>query len=471
MAVTAMCRRALPQPIRRRGNEVARDWGIAFGRRTTVNHHRSFQRRSFLKLSAAVASGVPILIPRAVLGTAETPAANERIGIGGIGIGRRGLQVFAEVPSLGRIVAIADVNLPRAEETAGKFQGVAYKDYRELLDRKDVDAVITATPDHWRALVCIHACQAGKDIYAEKPMSLTIREGRMMVEAVRKYGRVFQTGSQQRSMAANRLGCELVRNGRIGKVHTVIAANYPSPWECALPAQPVPAGLDWDMWCGPAEVVPYHVDLYTPRAKPGWISFRPYSGGEITGWGSHGFDQIQWALGMDETGPVEIWTDGAPFTPPTYTEPETRERGDKVCASPKVSFRYANGVTVHLDNGPGGGAIFIGDRGKLILDRGKFSTEPADLGKPPYDDFQVHLYRSDDHMRNWLDCIRTRERPVAEVEIGHRSATICHLCNIARWVNRKLRWDPQAERFLDDEQANEHLDRIRRAPYQLPDTV
>jgi len=274
-----------------------------------MDRQRISTRRHFLKVTAGLSAGalMPMIVPRHVLGTETTPSANERIGIGGIGIGRRGLQLFEEIPSLGRVVAIADVNLPRAEKTAEPYRAVAYQDYRKLLERKDVDAIITATPDHWRAIVCIHACQAGKDIYAEKPMSLTIYEGRKMVEAVRKYDRVFQTGSQQRSMAANRLGCELVRNGRIGKVHTVIAANYPSPWECALPGQPVPAGLDWDMWCGPTEPVPYHIDLYTPRANPGWISFRPYSGGEMTGWGAHGLDQIQWALGTDDTGPGELW--------------------------------------------------------------------------------------------------------------------------------------------------------------------
>lgn len=433
----------------------------------------STSRRRFLQASVGLcaATVAPLIVPRHVLGTETVPSANERIGIGGIGIGRRGLQLFAEVPSLGRIVAIADVNLPRAEKTAEPHKAVAYQDYRKLLERKDVDAIITATPDHWRAIVCIHACQAGKDIYAEKPMSHTIYEGRKMVEAVRKYGRVFQTGSQQRSMAANRLGCELVRNGRIGKVHTVIAANYPSPWECAFPGQEVPPGLDWDMWCGPTEPVPYHIDLYTPRANPGWISFRPYSGGEMTGWGAHGLDQIQWALGTDDTGPVEIWTEGEKFSPPTYTQPESRARGDKICSEPKVSFKYANGVVVKFDNGPPGGAIFIGDKGRITIDRAKFSVEPKELGQPPYDDFTVRLYVSNNHMLNWLECIKTRQKPVADVEIGHRSTTLCHLGNIARWVGRPLKWDPVKEEFIGDEEANSHLDRKRRKPYVLPDPV
>ena len=214
-------------------------------------------RRQFFRRALAGAAGVaaPYLVPAGVLAAGERPGANDRIGIGGIGVGRQGSGVVqsAAATKIGRIVAVADANIKRAREFAAKFKAEPYQDYRELLDRKDVDAIITATPDHWRAIVSIHACQAGKDVYAEKPMSLTIREGRLMVQAVRKHRRVFQTGSQQRSDAACRLGCELVRSGRIGKIRRVIAANYPSPWGCRLPGQPVPEGLDWDLWCGPTD--------------------------------------------------------------------------------------------------------------------------------------------------------------------------------------------------------------------------
>jgi predicted dehydrogenase len=435
--------------------------------------HRTTRRR-FLKQAAALGGGIvaaPCLIPRHVLAAPGQPGANDRIGIGGIGIGRQGSGRIKAAGSEARVVAIADVNLPRAQKMAEPYGGAAYQNYKELLDRKDVDAIITATPDHWRALVCIHACQAGKDIYAEKPMTLTIREGRLMVQAVRKYGRVFQTGSQQRSDAKNRYGCELIRNGRIGKIQTVIGNNYPSPWECALPGQPVPDGLDWDMWCGPTEVVPYHTDLYTPRANPGWISFRPYSGGEMTGWGAHGLDQIQWALGMDETGPVEIWVEGDKYNPPTYSEPESRARGEKICSSPMIFYRYANGVTVKLDNGNPGGGIFIGDKGKIEIFRSRVTSNPAELVQEPITDSEIHLYKSDDHMQNWLDCIRSREKPIADVEIGHRSTTVAHLGNIARWLGRKLRWDPEKEIFPGDDEANSYIDRPRRKPYALPEAV
>ena len=408
---------------------------------------QTISRRRFLGWAALAAGGaaVPLFVPRGVFASADQPGANDRIGIGGIGVGRQGSGVVqnAAASKIARIVAVADAYQKRAREFAARYNAQPYQDYRKLLDRKDIDAIITATPDHWRALVCIHACQAGKDVYAEKPMSLTIREGRLMVQAVRKYQRVFQTGSQQRSMAANRLGCELVRNGRIGQIHHIIARNYPSPWECALPSQPVPDGLDWDLWCGPNPVVPYHIDLCTPRAKPGWISFRPYSGGEMTGWGAHGLDQVQWALGMDESGPIEVWTEGPKFHPPTYKTPDSQSRGNKLCSTPKVFFRYPGDIVMELANGPEGGAIFKGDKGTLTIDRAVCKSDPPEIAKEPIRSDEIHLVKSNDHMRNWLDCIKSRQRPVADVEIGHRSATVCHLGNIARWTGRRLRWDPR----------------------------
>lgn len=430
-------------------------------------------RRQFLHRGVSLAAGgvaAPYVVPSGVLAADGRPGPNDQIGVAGIGIGRQGRAVLQNAMNTGqcRFIGIADVYLPRAEEMCKRLGGKAYQDYRKLLERKDVDAIITATPDHWRALVCIHACQAGKDIYAEKALSLTIREGRQMVEAARKYGRVLQVGSQQRSQAVNRISCEYLRSGKLGKIKEVEGCNYPSPWECALPAQPVPEGLDWDMWCGPAPLVPFHKDLFTPRAKPGWLSFRPYSGGEMTGWGAHGLDQIQWALGMDDSGPVEVWTEGPRFDPPTYREPETRARGDKQCQVPMIFFRYANGVVVKLDKGSGGGAIFCTEKGKLDLSRGKVNTNPPEIAE----EIQAEAKGADqNHVKNWLDCIRTREKPVADVEIGHRSITVAHLGNIARWIGRRLRWDPVREVFPDDAEANGFLDRVRRKPYELPETV
>ena len=426
---------------------------------------RRTSRREFLARSAA-ALAAPYIVASGAFG------ANEKVAIGIIGPGRMGGGHFGGASRLGQLVAFADVNLPRAEAAAKRYPGSKpFQDYRKLLELKEVDAILTATPDHWRALVCIHAAQAGKDIYAEKPMTLTIVAGRRMVEAVRKYGRVFQTGSQQRSMAKNRLGCELIRNGRIGKVKKVIAANFPSPWECALPAQPVPAGLDWDMWCGPTPLVPFHKDIYTPRAQPGWISFRPWSGGEMTGWGAHGLDQIQWALGMDESGPIEIWTQGPKFNPPTYTKPEGRGRGEKACCVPTVFMKYPGDIIMEFGRGPGGGGIFLGDGKMIRIDRGRVASDPPELAKEPLKDPQVKLYVSNDHMGNWIDCIKTRKRPIADVEIGHRSTTVCHLGNIARWLGRKVKWDPEKEEFIGDAEANKLRDRVRRKPWLLPEKV
>jgi predicted dehydrogenase len=432
---------------------------------TTAN----LSRRQFLRRGTALTAAVatPCFIPAGVLAAPGRPGANDRIGIAGIGIGRQGSGVLANAlhQPVTRFVAIADASLPRAKAIAEKQQGVAYQDYRKLLERRDVDAIITATPDHWRALVSLHAMQAGKDVYAEKPLSLTIREGRLMLDAARKYKRVFQVGSHQRSMAVNRAACAYVREGKLGKIQEVIGWNYPSPWECRLPAQPIPAGLDWNLWCGPTEVVPFHEDLFKPRANPGWISFRPYSGGEMTGWGAHGLDQIQWALGMDQTGPVEVWTDGARFEPPTYTQPEPRKRGDKICAVPAVSFRYANGITVRLEKGAQGGGIFIGERGKLEISRARVTSNPSEIAA----EITRTAGRDENHVVNWLECLKTRARPNADVEIGHRSATMCHLGNIARRTGRRLRWDPVKEIFPDDADANQHLDRTRRKPYTLPE--
>jgi predicted dehydrogenase len=413
----------------------------------------------------------PLVIPSRALAADGQPGANDRIGIGFIGMGRQAFDLLRLLQGIkeARVVAVADVNLPRAQAVAKQHQATAYQNHRQLLERKDVDAIITATPEHWRVLICIEACQAGKDMYVEKPLSLTIREGRLIVQAARKYQRVVQTGSQQRSMWPNRAGCELVRSGRIGRIQRVIAHNYPSPWECALPAQPTPEGLDWDLWCGPVEPLPYHQDLYLPRANPGWLSFRLFSGGEMTGWGSHGLDQVQCALGMDQRGPIEVWTEGDKFNPPTYTRPESKDRGDKLCREPKVFFRYPGDIVVEFGNAPPGGAIFIGEKGKITIDRAVCKSDPPELAEELLE--QRPRGQTENHLRNWIDCVKTRQKPIADVEIGHRSATVCHLGNIARLTGRKLRWDPVREVFPEDAAANALLERPRRKKYELPKTL
>jgi hypothetical protein len=269
-------------------------------------------------------------------------------------------------------------------------------------------------------------------------------------------------------MAANRIACEFIRGGGLGKITQVFAHNYPSPWMCDFPAQPIPdklKGIDWDMWCGPVEPVPFHMDIVTPRAKPGWISMRPFSGGEMTGWGAHGLDQVQWALGMDESGPLEVWTEGEPFQEPTFTEPHSRGAGDRLCSSPTVYMKYAGDIVMKLGGGGAGGAKFVGEKGTINVNRGRLQCDPPDLLKFP------EGIRNQSHSGNWIACVKSGEKPVADVEIGHRSATICHLGNIARWLGRRLQWDPRKEQFVGDDEANQYLDRPRRKPWIIPDEV
>ena len=430
-------------------------------------------RRDFLKsaASAALVAGVasPTLISRSALADGTRPGANDRIGVAGIGVGRRGSEIFASAARnpKAQAICVADVWLPRAENIAKKHKcDAAYQDYRRVLDRKDVDAVLTATPEHWRGLVCINACLAGKHVYGEKPITLTISEGALMEKAARKNNVVFQTGSQQRSQRQNYVGCEFIRNGGLGQIKEVIAANYESPWLCDLPAQPIPDGLDWETWCGPTPVVPYNLDLFRPRAKPGWLSFRPYSGGEMTGWGTHGFDQIQCALGTDLTMPTEIIVEeGAEkLIPPVYSKAEDAKRGNEICSKPRLAYKYANGIIVRLGNANRGGGIFIGEKGKMEIFRGNLKSNPPEIAE----ELLKSERRDQDHVDNWLSCILTGERPISDIAIGRRSAAICHLLNIARYLGRSLKWDPDKEVFIGDDEANTYLSREPRKGYELP---
>jgi len=435
--------------------------------KSSQTNRRRFLSRTLALSAAGVAS--PMLIPRSALAQGDTPGANDRIGVAGIGVGRQGGWIFRRAAghSLTQAVCVCDVNQPRAEGVA-KAVGAkdVYQDYRKVLDRKDVDAITTATPEHWRANICIAAALAGKHVYAEKPMTLTIPEGRLMVKAARRTGITFQVGSQQRSQRENFIGCEFIRNGGLGKIKEVFSANYESPWLCDLPEEPVPAGLDWEMWCGPTPLVPYNSQLYVPRGQPGWLSFRPYSGGEMTGWGTHGFDQIQWALGLDSTGPTEILVDGPALEMPTYSKPEGSGRGNSICSQPRLSYKYANGITVRLESGNRGGGIFVGEKAKMEVFRGRITSNPAELAT---DLLKEHPRQNEDHVGNWLECAVSGERPIADVEFGHRSASVCHLLNLARLLGRNLKWNPDTEQFIGDDEANSMLTRPIRKGYEWPE--
>ena len=421
-------------------------------------------RREFLKAGAAAGvMGLPTLVQRHALATPGRPGANDRITVGAIGVGGRAALLLQQLPPDAQIVALCDCNLPKAQafKAKAKLACPVYEDYRKVLDRKDVDAVIVATGDFQRVLPCIHACQAGKDIYAEKPLTLYIQEGRALVDAVRRHQRVLQVGSQQRSMAMNRIACELVRGGGLGKLLSVQAMNYSGPQETPrqlIAEQATPAGLNWDVWLNQAVMRPFNSQWMS------WMRWRDFSGGQMTNWGAHGIDQIQWALGMDRTGPVEIW----PLTPGLNGQ---------------IAMKYANSVEVHFviqeNRGPMGGAIFIGEKGKLEINRNKFSSNPPEIAAELLKKVDVGeeerkwsdklaLWQARWHMQDWLDCIRTRKLPAADVEIGHRSVTVCHLANITRSLGRKLQWNPAEEQFIGDDEANRQLQRPRRKGYELP---
>jgi len=425
-------------------------------------------RRDFVKAAALAGLAGPTILPRAALGGAEQAPANDRIGLGFIGLGimnRGHLGYFLNQGDV-QVLAVCEVDQTRREHAqkmvndhyaeqrnSGTYQGcAAYIDFREVLARADIDAVVIATPDHWHAIPAVEACKAGKDIYCEKPLTLTIHEAQKLIEAVRKYDRVFQTGSQQRSDREFWLACSLVRSGYIGRVHTVnVNVGGPSHW-CDLPEEELEPGLSWDFWLGPAPYRPYN-SVLSPRGVhnhfPNWRAYREYSGGGMTDWGAHHFDIAQWGLGMDGSGPVEI-------IPP---EDPNAEVG--------VRFLYANGV--EMVHGPGGGVQFIGTDGEITVNRGKLESQPPNLIEEGLEHLSVSLERSPGHQRDWLNCIRTRKRPICDVEIGARSVTVCHLGNLAYWYRRRLRWDPARWEFVDDAEANTWRDRERRDPWQLPE--
>lgn len=410
-------------------------------------------RRSWLAAAGTLLVGAA--------GVRSRAATSDRIRVGAIGIGNRGRLLLEQLPEDAELVAICDCNLPQArgfkKQKGGDWK--VYQDYRQLLDRADIDAVIVATGDFQRALPSIHACQAGKDVYAEKPLTLTVAEGRAIVNAARRHGRVFQVGTQQRSMTINRLACEFVRGGGLGTLKEVRAINYKGPRESPVPApaaEPVPSGLDWNAWLNQAEERPY------AGSWMNWMQWRDFAGGEMTNWGAHGVDQIQWALGADAAGPVHL----APLAD---------------APSGSVVARYPTGVEVKfmLETGPMGGAVFIGEHGKLEINRNKVTSNPPEIAaeilahvdvaaeEVAWSD-QTALWQAQQHLQNWLDCVRSRERPVADVEIGHRSISVCHLVNIVRQLGRPLDWDPVAERFVADPEADGLLARPRRAGFELP---
>ncbi len=435
--------------------------------KTDMTAKHKITRRQFLGTTSIATATAPFILPSSIW--AADPGPNSKIAMGFIGVGTQGrglLNGFLHSKET-QILAVCDVDTTRREHSqktienyynqqADKdYKGCAtYLDFRELLARKDIDAVCIATPDHWHAIPVIRACEAKKDIYCEKPMSLTITEARAMAKAVRKHNRVFQTGSMQRSSSEFLKACELVRNGFIGEVKEVyVSVGGPSKW-CDLPEEAMEPGLDWNLWLGPAPSRPYN-SVLSPRGGhkhfPDWRNYREYSGGGMTDWGAHHFDIAQWGLGMDESGPVEI-------TPPDGKEIK------------RLTYKYANGVVMHHGGlqGYGFGVVFVGDKGKVCVDRGRFKAEPEELAKDyVIGSSPVKLYKSSNHLQDFLKCVRSRQRPICDVEVGCRSVTVCHLGNLAYWNKRPLKWDPKKEEFVGDAEANTWRDMAKRAPWKL----
>jgi predicted dehydrogenase len=451
------------------------------------------KRRTFLKQTAGAAVGalgLPLFVASNVLGRAGATPPSERITLASIGVGGMGtnnMRAFLAQPDT-QVVAVCDVVEANNEyghwykkgwngewfgreparkiveseyaqkSPSGGYQGCkAYVDFREIIARDDIDAVCVTTPDHWHAIPVIMAAAAGKDIYCEKPLSLTVAEGRAMAQAVQRHGIVFQTGTMRRSAEQYRFLCELVRNGRIGKLQRVTSTIGPNNKEAPprdWKPMPVPAWLDYDRWLGPAPWAPYHKDrcLYTFRFG------LDYSGGQTTNLGAHVIDIIQWANGTDDTGPVEFedlgseWPTDGLFTTAT-----------------KVSFRarYANGVEFTCKTDKTESWRLEGTDGWIDVRDDKWTSSPESLKTTVIGANEIHLYKSNDHHRNFLDCIKSRQPTAAPAEIGHRSTSICHLGNIAMRLGRKLHWDPTAERFTDSDEANQMLYKPLRSPWHL----
>ncbi len=439
---------------------------------------QKFNRRKFIH-AAAISTGalaVPTIVSARALGM-QSPSNTLRIGC--IGLGRMGHGDMSECMSQGmrqeglaRVVAVCDLDRNRvqhAKQVAESFYRsrnataspiAVYDDYRDLLDREDIDAVTISTPDHWHALAAIAAAEAGKSVYLQKPLTYTIGEGRKLVHAVRRSDVVLQTGSQQRSSERFRFACELVRNGRLGTLR-VIQVTLPTDHGFGQPdPMPIPQNLKYDMWLGPTPERYYTEHRVHPQSgygRPGWLQIEEYCRGMITGWGSHMFDIAQWGHGSDDAGPVEIEA-SAEFPRRGLFDVHTTFRADG---------RYRDGVRLVAQSGSPAGVRFEGDDGWLDVGRSHLKAEPDAILRDGLGSNDLRLERSNNHMLNFLKCVHTKQDPICPVEIGHRSNSICIITHIAMKLGRKLRWEPFAERFVDNEQANAMLDYDHREPWSI----
>jgi predicted dehydrogenase len=422
-------------------------------------------RRQLLS-GIAGAIALPHVVASSALGKAGSTAASERITMGAIGVGGRGKMIMEALIGRSdcRMLGVCDVDSRRLDQARdivnSKYDNpdcAAYADYRELLARDDIDAVLIASPDQWHVLQAVEAARAGKDMYLEKPLGLSVTEDVALREAISKYRRVFQFGTQQRSGRNFRFACELVRNGRIGALRRITAAAPASRIVDLYRPSPVPPQLDYEMWVGPAQWMPYTQGVVGSCGNWGHIS--NFSLGWITTWGIHHVDIAQWGNDADHSGPVEVEGSG-----------EFPRDGLYDCAVAwDVKLKYANGVTLNfVDNKKHRqGVLFLGDEGWVFVRRGAIEAEPKSLLGQRIGPEETHLANSSDHAGNFLDCVRSRSTPVSSIDSAVRTDTVCHLSDIAMRLSRRLSWDPKTERFIGDEQANRMLTRSMRSPWHL----
>lgn len=424
----------------------------------------NISRRDFVGTTAKALTAF-MIVPRYVLGGQNAyglryTAPSDIVSLGCIGTGKQGRGLATSFLRTGqaKITAISEVYQAKAQLTLDALKAQylktpalgtysetpVYNDFRELLARKDIDAVVIAAPDHWHAAMAVRAAEAGKDIYCEKPLALTIKEGRAMVNATRKHNRIFQTGSMQRSWPEFRHAVEMVRNGYIGEIKSIKVNVGPPPKPYDLAAEPIPEGLDWVKWLGPNEPKPFNPELAPPTSKdvfPNWRNYKEFGGGMVTDWGAHMFDIAQWALNMDNSGPIEVHA------------PNGKEY-------PFLTYKYANGIIMTHEKWEWNNAVlFTGTEGEIRIGRGKLETTPASAKDKVIGDSEKHVYKSEDHYKDFLNAMRTRTRPICDVEVGHRTSSVCNIGNIAYQLKRSFTWDPKKEQFKNDPEANALLGR------------
>ncbi len=450
------------------------------------------ERRNFIKKAVTGSAGafiVPTILPSNIFGKS---IANSKINIGQIGCGR--IARSHDMPGVmqydnARMIAVCDVDSNRLKDAqklvknyykknkgSENFVDVKmYGDYKEMLMNPDIDAVIISTPDHWHSQPAVEAALAGKDIYLQKPTSLTIEEGRILSDIVQKKGSILQVGTQQRSSDQFRIAAELVRNGRIGKLHTVKVGLPGDPSGPEASPMPIPSNLNYDMWLGSTPEIPYtEIGVHPQKgySRPGWLRLEQYGSGMITGWGQHHFDSAAWGMDTEYTGPISVES-VAQFPKSGLWN----VHGDFM-----VKAEYANGITMYTSGGYTNGIKYIGSDGWIFVSRGNYSATASDpvskdknakaldasdpkILNSKIDENEIHLYKSKEQHGNWLDCVESKKQPISPIEIGHRACSVCLISHIAMKSDHKLLWDPKTERFKNDDEANKLLARPQRYPY------